>query len=486
MIDRNHHEKTIEGDLFSAFVAAGAISKANADDPKKSSLIRCARTDKGVHAGGNLISLKLIVEDADIVAKINEQLDPQIRIWGFGRTNGGFSSYQHCDSRIYEYLIPSHCFLPPHPKSFLAKRLEELAEEANDRDGYRGRQEEVADFWTEAEKYLIQPVIDKLDPAIRDKVLDIFYGDSSDNSAQERPNEADNQRQAIKGDTTEGPYTVGIADPTITPHLAAAKEEYTQSKSEGPRKLTPTEVAVRELKAAYTDARNGYRIHPARLARVRSAFSRFEGSHKFHNYTINKSFKDASVTRVMKSLSVRENPLLVGGTEWLSVKIHGQSFMMHQIRKMVSMIALVVRCGCPEERLQESYLPERISIPKAPSLGLLLERPVFDVYNEQLEKFGRERIDFGKYSTEMEEFKQREIYERIYHEEGRDGCFHSFFTALDNTKSPQLLYLSSVGMKATERDIPRGNTGLRKDGGDVAQDVDQSSSDDEMQDGEEE
>jgi tRNA pseudouridine38-40 synthase len=39
----NTTEKTIEGDLFTAFVAAGAISKANADDPKKSQLVRCAR-----------------------------------------------------------------------------------------------------------------------------------------------------------------------------------------------------------------------------------------------------------------------------------------------------------------------------------------------------------------------------------------------------------------------------------------------------------
>ena len=59
-------QKTIEGDLFKAFVEAGAISKANADDPKKSSFVRCARTDKGVHAAGNIISLKLIVEDEDI------------------------------------------------------------------------------------------------------------------------------------------------------------------------------------------------------------------------------------------------------------------------------------------------------------------------------------------------------------------------------------------------------------------------------------
>ena len=82
------HERTIEGDLFKAFVDAGAISKANADDPKKSGLVRCARTDKGVHAAGNMISLKLIIEDEDIVEKINSHLTPQIRVWGFVQTTG--------------------------------------------------------------------------------------------------------------------------------------------------------------------------------------------------------------------------------------------------------------------------------------------------------------------------------------------------------------------------------------------------------------
>lgn len=77
----DNKQKTIEGDLFNAFVAAGAISKANADDPKKSSLVRCARTDKGVHAAGNVISLKLIIEDEDIVDKINSHLSSQIRIY---------------------------------------------------------------------------------------------------------------------------------------------------------------------------------------------------------------------------------------------------------------------------------------------------------------------------------------------------------------------------------------------------------------------
>jgi tRNA pseudouridine38-40 synthase len=167
----NTQEKTIEGDIFKAFVLAGAISKANADDPKKSSLVRCARTDKGVHAAGNVISLKLIVEDPEIVGKINEHLPPQIRIWGLERTNGSFSCYQSCDSRWYEYLIPTFSFIPPHPQSYLGKKLVESAEFEGSLDTYQSLQEDVSSFWDTAEEKYVKPILDKLDPELRANVL---------------------------------------------------------------------------------------------------------------------------------------------------------------------------------------------------------------------------------------------------------------------------------------------------------------------------
>lgn len=46
-IQNNLDVKTIEGDLFQAFVKAGAISPENADDLKKNGFMRAARTDKG-------------------------------------------------------------------------------------------------------------------------------------------------------------------------------------------------------------------------------------------------------------------------------------------------------------------------------------------------------------------------------------------------------------------------------------------------------
>src|SRR4051794_5851036 len=162
----NALEKTIEGDLFKAFVAAGAISKANADDPKKSSLVRCARTDKGVHAAGNVISLKLIVEEPNIIELINENLPPQIRVWGIERTNGSFSCYQTCDSRWCEYLIPTYSFLPPHPQSFLGKKLVESAEKEGVFKTYQSRQEDVAEFWTSTEEKYVKPILDRINPEL--------------------------------------------------------------------------------------------------------------------------------------------------------------------------------------------------------------------------------------------------------------------------------------------------------------------------------
>ena len=417
-----------------------------------------------------MISLKLIVEDADIVAKINEHLGPQIRVWGIERTNGSFSCYQHCDSRTYQYLIPSHCFLPPHPTSFLSKKMVELAEEANDLQGYEDRQKEVEDVWSRLEEQYVRPVIEEMDPSIRDDVLRAFYEHNNSLGYNSSTNVVENQKQITSDVPNQGKALsevegVGITEvketdksTADTPPISGAKavnEEAIDAPGDRSRELTPLDIALRLLKGAHIKAKNAYRIHPDRVARVRSHLSRYIGSHKFHNYTIEKTFRDPSATRVIKAFNVDATPIIINDTEWLSLKVWGQSFMMHQIRKMVSMVALLVRCGCHEGRIQDSYMSDRLSIPKAPSLGLLLECPVFEVYNEKLEGFGYNKIDFSRYEKEMDEFKQREIYERIFREEERDHTFHSFFTGLDNTRSSQLFYLSSVGVKATGREIRR-------------------------------
>ena len=366
-------------------MAAGAISKANSDDPKKSSLVRCARTDKGVHAAGNVISLKLIVEDPDIVKKINENLPAQIRVWGIQRTNGSFSCYQLCDSRIYEYLIPSHTLLPPHPWSHLGRQLKKRAEEVDDMDGFKQQQHDVLGFWDDVDETHIKPLLGVFESSMQKKAM-----------------------AAVHKSATSTIDVMGDVSPTSADTNV---DDIEDEESSG------TAKAIRRIKTAYLEARRRFRVSSHRLGRLRQVLASYCGTYNFHNYTVDKGYRDPSAKRHIMSFTA-DDPILIGETEWISIKIHGQSFMMHQIRKMVSMAALVVRTGCPTERILETYSPVKINIPKAPGLGLLLERPVFDSYNERVvESYQRDKIDFDNYQKEIEGFKQKMIYDQIFREE---------------------------------------------------------------------
>lgn len=443
----NHRDKTIEGDIFAALVAAKAISKANADDPRKSSFVRCARTDKGVHAAGNVISLKLIIEDADVVKKINDALPPQIRVWGIQRTNNNFSCYQACDSRWYEYLMPSYCLLPPHPESFLGKKVSEFIKEHGTEGEYNQRLADVKDFWDEIEKNDIQPILDGLTPKVRDEVLRRRYAleevlsERTEKKTPRKPQVVENgdapatkqeNTEPVKGsevsessaitEATEAPKEAGSVE-----SVAAMEVDTEPTAADGPvlpkpKELNPVDAALKQIKAAYVAAKRRYRVTPERLTQLQEALDKYRGTRNFHNYTIQKAPNDPSAMRHIKSFQVNPEPIQINDTQWLSLKVHGQSFMMHQIRKMVGLAVLVTRCATPLSVMEESYKPTRISVPKAPSLGLLLERPVFESYNHRAtENFERPAIDFANYEKEIREFKDKYIYKGIFELEEKEN-----------------------------------------------------------------
>ncbi|KAF7968519.1 hypothetical protein HWV62_30214 [Athelia sp. TMB] len=313
--------RTIEGVLFDAMVKSGAVSSDNADDPTKVNLARAARTDAGVHAAGNLVSLKMIPTIPgipDMIACINENLPPEIRAWGYVRVQNSFNARLACDSRKYTYFFPSYMLIPPKPGCELHDAIK----------NHSGQAAEPHPFW--------------------------------------------------------------------------AGEELT----------TPTDGTHRKRQ---------WRISQEQMSLLRVSAKKFEGTHNFHNFTVGRDYTDKSSQRHMKMIEIAD-PAVYGDTEWISVMIHGQSFMLHQM----------------------------------PSLGLLLENPLFDSYNQRIRGVNehlqpsdpeyRHPIDFEIHRASMEEFKQRHIYDNLRQIEDRDGIFDAWIRNIDSYGGNDLLYLNSEGV----------------------------------------
>lgn len=285
--------KTIEDDLVTALVNAGCIPENHKDEMKKMSFQRCARTDKGVSAAGQVVSLKLwLIED--IINKINAELPPQIRILGFKRVTGGFNSKNNCDARTYSYMLPTVSFSP------------------KDHD-----QEDTA-----------------------------------------------------------------------------------------------------------------FRLDATTLEWVNRLFARYKGTHNFHNYTSQKGPKDPSAKRYITHMTCGE-PFVRQDAEFAVITVRGQSFMMHQIRKMIGLVIAIVKGYASEEVMERSWGEEKVDVPKAPGLGLVLERVHFDRYNKRFGGDGlHEKLEWNKEEEAIAAFKEEHIYPTIVETERDEKSMVNWMSTL--------------------------------------------------------
>ncbi|EPR79406.1 Pseudouridine synthase A [Spraguea lophii 42_110] len=134
------------------------------------------------------------------------------------------------------------------------------------------------------------------------------------------------------------------------------------------------------------------------IDRINNLIKNFLGSKDYHNFTINKNEKGTH--RHIMEITTEESD------DYIKLIIKGQSFLLHQIRKMVG--ALLIAYIFENENIFDiAFKKKKINIPKTPSKFLLLKFPSFEFYNK-------------KYTTthepiEIEETKNIEelIYNRI-------------------------------------------------------------------------
>lgn len=271
----NHGFKTIEEDLFQAFIKAGIMNEESYKFPQTIQFQRAARTDKGVSATRQIVSLKMGGGDEETVKKICAHLPDCIRVFSIKKVTAGFNSKWACDSRSYAYILPTFAF-------------------------------------------------------------------------------------ASVNQTTN----------------------------------------------------TSYRISSEVLTEVNSLLAIYKGTRNYHNFTSRRTPQDPSCKRFIMEFQTGK-PFIIKDMEFVKITVKGQSFMLHQIRKMVGLTIAIMRGFATVETLESAFKMERVDIPIAPSLNLLLEQPHYDTYNQRYAA-SHEPLIWDAVESDIENFSSKHILPTLY------------------------------------------------------------------------
>ncbi|CAK9805372.1 Pseudouridylate synthase 1 homolog [Anthophora plagiata] len=308
----NRGTKTIEESLLSALLKANFITKEQFEDVREIKFQRAARTDKGVSAVRQIVSLKL--PDNVNKEEINEHLPKDIRVFGIKRVTKSFNSKNKCDARTYRYILPTFALAPEDPNFLQTDSDEEIDEE----------------------KRLSQ--------------LSVINGK---------------------------PYTE-------------------------------------------------FRLTPEMVEKLNETLKLLEGTHNFHNFTSKTKPLDPRAKRYIIHFRCTEI-FTTNDMEFAVLEVKGQSFMLHQIRKMVSLVIGICRNIVTNDIVKDAFSLEKIDIPTAPGLGLSLHFVHYGYYNERYGTDGfHETLDWNECDEEVEQFYKEYILKDIIDTEVSEKVYPFF------------------------------------------------------------
>ncbi|KDO24703.1 hypothetical protein SPRG_10237 [Saprolegnia parasitica CBS 223.65] len=318
--------KTVEAELEQALYNAGAIARCNYGFIQKIGWNRAARTDKGVHAAGQLVCAKLCVEgtEDEFRDKVNSFLPKDIRVLEVVAVTKNFNAKNSCDRRTYEYLAPTFVFQPSAAPS----------------------------------------------------------------------------SSAVSNDQ---------------PWDAHANELFTN--------LAVDPAAWQKQKE--------YRLDDATYDKIQATLALYEGTHNFHNFTSKLPPYSPKCNRYIMSFKA-DKPFVLNGSEWIRMRVIGQSFLLHHIRKMIGTMIDVIRGATPIATISKAFEQTKMDLPKAPSAGLYLAKAHFDVYNDKNENH-RPSLEFDEPAqlARIEAFKHDQIFPEIMEKEEQHAIFPLWLLQLD-------------------------------------------------------
>ena len=175
-----------------------------------------------------------------------------------------------------------------------------------------------------------------------------------------------------------------------------------------------------------------YRASAQQLDLLKKALKSYEGTHSFHNFAKGVKNDEARSNRYIISFHVEDPIVFENGTEWIPTQVLGQSFMLHQIRKMIWLAVDVTRGAVPLSIFERAFSREEdIRIPPGPAQGLYLDMSFYGGYNRRkgsnpdlpdLEWTNADTDVYRRWKT----FRNEVLMNHIVDEEKKEGNFISF------------------------------------------------------------
>lgn len=408
----------------------------------------------------------MMVKEGNFIEKINQELPEDIRVFAIKRVNQSFNSKMICDGRVYEYFMPTYLFkkalvreeggmtttgsttvttkpmdleqlcqtliLDEASVSSLLSHKRNLIEDDDD-DDEENEEEMTPHKDTNFKKKIKnhQNVSKPLDDATGGHLSSNHQEDMKEGGEifSFSSNQIDNLPKCPRLDELiKDDSFIEISDPplqNLTPH-----------KKDCHQTLPNMESREQPLPKEEEDSRPLFRISPSELDRLQKLLHHYVGSHNFHNYTSRRTFEQQSSRRVIHSFTVG-SPQIFNHIEWISLTVQGQSFMLHQIRKMIGLVILMMRYGDSDQDaslISKSFEKIRWNIPRAPGVGLMLNQVLLHFYNQRFTG-GRdgslaEPIHLDDYRSLIDPFKEHQIYRRILQEELHLQVFSDWLRSL--------------------------------------------------------
>lgn len=463
-MQKNPGAKTIEGDLEEALYLSKSVPEQDRNSPKRYDWARSARTDKGVSAVGQVVSGRFYVDPPGFIDRLNSNLSPQIRIFGYKRVTASFNAKKFCDRRRYVYLIPVFALDPSAHRdrgSVLASlgsdqefvKCLECSERGRKVGGLMGKRTyelRGTNFEVSISSNTNESMVES---EIGEKFRVLPGNAGGDNLISQPRNEVslsvltqnagvDNSNSELKAEISisinkNEVSEIEVENNRVVPNEAETADLNSESLNDTNFSFGEEKANEEEKTEEGSGKGNGFCYGEKERERFNKILNSYEGTHNFHNFTTRTKAVDPAAQRYIISFNANAT-VTVEAMEFIKCEVVGQSFMLHQIRKMIGLAVAIFR-GCAPESLLERALQKdvNINVPTAPEVGLYLDECFFSSYNQ---KWGdsHEELSMKGYEQEAEDFKMKHIYTHIASTEHKEGVVGLWLHSLNHRNYPDL------------------------------------------------